>query len=96
MVDIEGRLQHLVSALVKAREGLGIGTRHPGGGVAQPFPVGILADGDEQLADRSLRAGVVDRHTGQMSCGPTDCPGGTWAISVTGSSANGDAPATAA
>ena len=39
---------------------ISVGAGDPGRGVAQALPVGVLADRDEQLADRGLGAGLVE------------------------------------
>jgi hypothetical protein len=60
VVRLEGRGQDLGRVDAQAGEELGVGAGDPGGCLAQPVAVGILADGDEDLADRGLDALQVD------------------------------------
>ena len=60
MVLVERLVQDGVGIGIEAREDLRIGPRDPGGGVAQALAIGVLADGDQQLADGRLGAGPVD------------------------------------
>ncbi len=60
MVRLEGRGQDLRRVDAEAGEELGIGAGDPGGRLAQPVAVGVLADGEEDLADRGLDALQVD------------------------------------
>jgi hypothetical protein len=49
-----------LGVLVQAAEDLGVHAGHAVGGVEQPFPVGIFADGIQNLADRPADAIKVD------------------------------------
>jgi hypothetical protein len=60
VVRLEGRGQDLGRVDAQAGEELCVGAGDPGGCLAQPVAVGILADGDEDLADRGLDALQVD------------------------------------
>lgn len=60
MVRLEGRRQDLGRVDAQAGEELGVGAGDPGGRLAQPVAVGVLADGDEDLADGRLDALQVD------------------------------------
>ena len=66
VVDRERGPQHVVRRLVQSRERLRVGPGHPVGGVAQTLPLGVLADGDEQLSYRGSGTVVVDRHRGSV------------------------------
>ncbi|MBB5871242.1 hypothetical protein F4553_004621 [Allocatelliglobosispora scoriae] len=65
MICLERRTQDLGGIDPQTGEELGIGAGDPGRGLGEPVPIGVLADGDEDLANRSLDArqvnGVLDR-----------------------------------
>lgn len=60
MVRLEGRGEDPGRVDAQAGEQLGVGAGDPGGCLAQPVAVRVLADGDEDLADRGLDALQVD------------------------------------
>lgn len=71
MVGLEGGGQDLCRVDPQAGEELGVGAGDPGGGAFQPVTVRVLADGDEDLADRLLDPpevdGLLDRGAGELS-----------------------------
>jgi hypothetical protein len=60
VVRLEGRGQHLGRVDAQAGEQLGVGAGDPGRCLAQPVAVRVLADGEQDLADRDLDALQVD------------------------------------
>ena len=61
VAELERRRQDVGRVLTQAAEHLRVGAGEPRRGVAQAFAVGVLADGDEQLADGGLDPRMVER-----------------------------------
>src|SRR5215469_15375998 len=60
VAGVEYRAEHVLGLLPQPSELLGISPGHAGRGVTQAVSLGILADGVEDLAHRTLDAGLVD------------------------------------
>ena len=59
VAEVEGRGQDVLGDIRRAREDLAVRARDPSGGVAQALTVRVLADGEQELADRRLGTWLV-------------------------------------
>jgi hypothetical protein len=57
---VEDGGQHVLGALPQPGELLGVHPRHPRRRVEEPVPLRVLADGEQDLADRPLDALLID------------------------------------
>src|SRR5680860_1296377 len=60
VADVEGGAEYVLRGLVKALRELGVRPGHAVGCVSQPFALGVLTDGDQQLAHGRSSAIVVE------------------------------------
>ena len=68
MLFIERGVQDVIGIGVEAGEDLLVGARHPGRGIPQTLPVGILTDRTQQFANRGFGARLIESGRSNATC----------------------------